>query len=421
MLDWFLSYPKDPVIKCNFLANTFDGAIYSFAMSFVSLTTVLPVFIKNIGGNNIAIGLIPVLWTLGFNFPQILVANYVRRREYKKPLLMFTSLGQRIPWLLLGLLCWFLFGKINIDYQLIVFFICLLLAALGGSFNLPGWFDLVAKVTPVTLRGRLFASRSFLGALFGIAGGWIVKIILDKYPYPANFSLLLILAFLTMMISYSLLFFIKENEPNSSGEMHIKEFFKRIPGLILQHKNYRNFLIADALLISSLMADAFYAINAIKKFSLPDAYAGTFTIIMMSSIIIANILFGFVADNYGHKLNLMLAAIASFTACIIALLAPLPEIYFVVFVFSAFSATLLQLSRLTIICEICEEEDRPTYIAVTNMLTSPFVLSGLLAGVIANSFGYKYVFLLASVLSFLSFIWYMMKVKEPRMLKLKTL
>lgn len=418
MLERFLSYPKDPVIKRNFIANTYDGALYSFAMSFISLNTVMPVFVKNMGGSNIAVGLISVLFVLGFNIPQILVANYVRKVSFKKPLLIITALGQRIPWLLLALLCWFFFDRTSTDFQLVTFFICLILAAVAGSINLPGWFDLIAKVTPITLRGRLFASRSILGALLGILGGWIVKLVLDNYSYPVNFSILLFSAFFVMMISYSLLFFIQEKEPNSSGEMHTREFFKRIPKLITENKNYRNFLIADAMLISSLMADAFYALNALKKFSLPDAYAGSFTIIIMSSVILGNILFGYLADNYGHKLNLMLGSGTSMAACVLAMLSPSIEAYFFVFVFSAFTVTLNQLSRLTIISEICKEEDRPTYIAVTNMLTSPFILSGLLGGIIANSFGYMYVFLLAAILAFISFIWYTFIVKEPRTINL---
>ena len=43
----------------------FGGAIFSLAMSFVSLQTVLPVFVKKIGGSNVAVGLIPVLWASG--------------------------------------------------------------------------------------------------------------------------------------------------------------------------------------------------------------------------------------------------------------------------------------------------------------------------------------------------------------------
>ncbi|NIW78399.1 MAG: MFS transporter, partial [Calditrichae bacterium] len=95
---------EKPFVKRNFLANLFDGAIFSFAMSFVSLGAVLPVFVKRIGGSNLAIGLIPVIWTIGFNVPQIFIANYTNKRLFKKKLQLKMALVQRFPWLLLAVI-----------------------------------------------------------------------------------------------------------------------------------------------------------------------------------------------------------------------------------------------------------------------------------------------------------------------------
>jgi MFS family permease len=415
VINWFGPYKSEPFVERNFFINTFDGAIYSFAMSFVALNTVMPVFVKNVTGSNIYVGLIPVLWTLGFNFPQIVMANYVRRLPYKKPLLLITALAQRLPWLFLAIFSWFLVSKASIWLQVPIFFSLFILAAVAGSVNLPGWFDLVAKVTPVRLRGRLFAARSLVGALLGIFGGLTVKYVLDNYSYPQNFSILFFLAFTVMMISYTLLFFLKETSPNAQKD-HIpyKEFFRRIPVIIKNQKNYRNYLIADAMLISSLMADAFFTLNAINKFSLSEASAGIFTIIMMGSVILGNLLFGYIADKLGHKLNLFLASTSSFLACVVALTAPTPFLYSAVFIFAAFTITLLQLSRLAIIAEICAEDDRPSYVAITNMITSPFILLGVLGGWLANTYGYNYVFFIAAFFALISSIWFSQKVKEPR-------
>ena len=75
---------KDADVKRNFFLNVFDGAVFSFAMSFVSLQTVFPVLVKKVSGSDFAIGLVPVIWAAGFNFPQIFIANYVRKIGFKK-------------------------------------------------------------------------------------------------------------------------------------------------------------------------------------------------------------------------------------------------------------------------------------------------------------------------------------------------
>lgn len=406
---------EDKYIKRNYVLNVFDGAFYTFAMSFVSIGTIIPVLVKKIGGSNLAVGLIPVFWTLSFNFPQIFIANYVRINPYKKPLLLKTSLGQRIPWLLLGFICLLLINKVNSEITLIFFFACFLLAGIGGSLNLPGWFDLVAKLTPVRIRGRLFAARSIIGGILGVAAGYAVIVILDKVDYPLNYSLLFFIAFFIMMISYIMLVLLKEKVPNHPDHvMNTKDFFKQLPGILRAKKNFRNFLIADSLLTFSLMSGAFFTIHALEKFNLSDSHAGTFTIVMTLSAVAGNFLFGYLADHYGHRINLFLAALSTLIACILALVTNTYVIYLIVFIGSSFTTTLTQLSRLPIIAEICSEEDRPTYVALTNVVTSPFSLSGMIGGWLAADYGYNPVFIISGLFAFFSMLFYTFVVKEPR-------
>ena len=87
---------EDQTVRRNFAANVMDGAFFSLAMSFVSQQALLPVFVKAIGGGNIAVGLIPVLWTFGFNFPQVFIARNAQRARDKKSLLLLTAMGQRL-------------------------------------------------------------------------------------------------------------------------------------------------------------------------------------------------------------------------------------------------------------------------------------------------------------------------------------
>ena len=91
---------QTPLVQRNFLINLFDGAIFTFGMSFVSMVTVLPVYVKQIGGSNIEIGLLPIIWALGFNIPQIMIANYTSKQPFKKKIIIFTAILQRLPWLI---------------------------------------------------------------------------------------------------------------------------------------------------------------------------------------------------------------------------------------------------------------------------------------------------------------------------------
>jgi len=392
-----------------------DGALFSFAMTFVSLTTVLPLFVKKIGGSNIAIGLIPIVWTVGFNFPQISIANYALRFPYKKSLMIRTALVQRIPWLFIAICCFFCVGRLSVKMNLILFFAFYTLAAVSGSLNLPGWFDLIAKVTPTSLRGRLFAVRMTLGALLGVLGGWYVKYILEAVDFPDNFGFLFLTAFSIMMVSYIFLLIIREEEPSCpTHELRHSDFIRRLPAILKVEHNYRRFLIADALMMAALMADAFYMVHVLDKFSLSDGWAGWFTMTMMASLILGNFGFGFLADRLGHRVNLIVVAFSTLGACLTALFAPNEFVYILVFVGAALTIGLIQVSRLSMIAEVCGETDRPKYVALTNMITSPFILLGILCGWLADRYGYSVVFIVAGIFAFCSGMWMLFKVREPR-------
>ncbi len=404
----------------NFIANVFDGALFSLAMSLVSQQAVLPVFVQHIGGGNVAVGLIPVLWTFGFNFPQVAIASYAQRLPRKKGLLLRTAMGQRIPWLLLALFSFFVIGSAGAAVTLGLFFILLTLAAVGGSLNLPVWFDLIAKLTPVRARGRLFGTRAIGGAVLGIGGGAAVSYVLGTFSFPANFGILFLAAFLVTMLSYLFLMTLREETDSPAGlSRRDWRYIFNAPRILRNEKNFRNYLVADALLISASMANAFFAVHALQKFSLTDAAAGTFTVAMMASMIVGSLGLGYLADRYGHKVNLMISAGATLFACGTAIVAPTVGIYLMVFVCSSATVAIGMISRLPLIAELCPEADRPTSVALANLVTSPFVLFGVAAGWIANTMGYEAVFVLAGLLSAFALVWLAVRVREPRAVKLE--
>jgi len=418
VLGWFFGsgIRQAPVVlRGNLAANIFDGAMYAFAIGFVSMQTVIPVMVKNISHSSFAVGLVPLIWTAGFNAPQILIANHVERFPFKRRLFLQTAFFQRVPWLMLALLSFFFLGELSSSVGTILFFVVFALAAVTGSICFPVWFDVIAKLTPVELRGRLFAARNLLGGVLGVLAGLVVEKVLANIAYPTSYGVLFTLAFLFTSVSYWALTLLKEETPSTVSEnIHILDYYRNLPRILNEQKNFRNFLISDALLIAATMAGAFYAVHAIEKFSLNDSSAGTFTIVMMCGMIVGNTFFGYIADRFGHKVNLVLAASSTVLSCFTALLAPNEQWYLVVFVGMAFQIGLSGISRLSIVAEFCSEEERPTYVALTNLVTSPFVVFGLVAGGIASRFGYDAVFLIAGLLALASAMWVAFKVDEPR-------
>jgi MFS family permease len=297
--------------------------------------------------------------------------------------------------------------------SLVFFFLIFAMAAVAGSINLPVWFDLVAKLTPVTMRGRLFGVRMLLGSLLGVAGGGTSAVILDSLAYPQNFALLFALAFVVMMISYVCLLNLRE-ETESMQSMRTSTSLSSLVDIFRTQKRFRVFLVGDGLLIISTMGSAFYAVVAMQRFALSDAFAGTFTMVTMATTILASILLGLSADRYGHKANLLVSSLAVFLGSVGAIVLSSLELYLCVFVCAGVAVTASQISRLAFLAELAHEAERPRFIALANMITAPCVFSGIGAGWVADVAGFTPVFLLAALSAALAFGWIFRMVHEPR-------
>jgi MFS family permease len=414
-----LAYPflmrHRATVRWNFAANVLDGSLYGFAMTLISLTGVVPVLITQMGGSGIVVGLVPVVWALGFNLPQVLMAPYVEKRKDRKAILLRTALVQRLVWLLVAAVV-LLVSYVSPAVGLTLLFLGLLLSAVCSSLNMPVWFDMIARVTPQELRGRLFATRSILAAVFGIAAGAIVATVLDGISYPANFSMLFVLGFGVSMISYYFLYVLRDNGQNTRVLETREDMLQRLPGILRRDANFRNFVIGDGLIVMALVAEAFYAVHAIDRFNLTAGAAGHFIIAMTATTVVASLFFGYLADTLGHRINLITAAVMLLFSCVLALGAPRVEVYYLVFVGSALTIGLRHISRLAIIVELCREEDRPTYIALANMLGAPFALFAIFAGWWADRVGYEIVFFLATACALLAIAWLSLVFREPRRL-----
>jgi MFS family permease len=411
-------YPSldSAALRSNLRAHIMDGALFGFAMSFVSFNTILPVFIQQVGGGVVAIGSVPVLWTIGLNFPQAIFVRLIHSGGPIKPSVLRYGLLHRCSFFLLGLVTFFVVTKIPSTASVPLLLVLLFLTAVGGSLGVPPWFHLFTKTTPMKLRGRLQGVRQLLSSALGILGGTIVTFVLSVFPFPENFGLLFIIAFSFSMMSYRYLRNLDE-PPTETMNYPVERSLSILAdgrAIILRDKNFSNFLLADAFTLMAMSASAFYAVYAIEEFDLPSSYAGTFTVIVMAGMVVGNIVFGYLADSFGHKINLILLAGASAAGSIVAMWATNILVYGLTFVFMSWTLSLQGISRLSFVAELCSERDRPTYIALTNTLTAPTVTIGILFGWIARAYGFHTMFGAAVIIGLLATAWFYFFVSDPR-------
>ncbi len=95
-------------LKFNMTVNILDGAFFGLAIGFSSFVTVLPLFINTMTQSALLIGLIPAIHAAGWQFPQLFFSRHVSRQSRYKPMTLFLTIQERIPFLGLALIAWFI-------------------------------------------------------------------------------------------------------------------------------------------------------------------------------------------------------------------------------------------------------------------------------------------------------------------------
>lgn len=402
--------------RWNFTVNLVDLSFIMFGISLISRETVLPLLVSKLTDSPIAIGLIPAIYSLGIFLPQLIGAGLTESLPRKKPLIGLIGIfGERLPYGLSALAVLWLADS-NPTMALVALAALLGLSGASAGFATPAWFDLIAKVIPVQRRG-LFTGLSFgLGALMGVAGAAVIALVLDRWPFPANYALLYGMAFASMLISWGGLMLNREPaSPSVRASVPLREYLRRLPGVLRSNQNFTRYIGSMAVVRLGTMAGGFFVVYGASRFQLGGGEVGLLTGILIGCQAIANPLWGMLGDRRGHKIVLVGGAIALALAAGTAWAAPswpwLAMAFLLLGIFLAADSA----SFLTIIPEFCGDDERPTYIGLTNTLLAPVVTAApLLGGWLAGLLGYQPMFAITMLVAICGAIMLARLVREPR-------
>ncbi|AGB41671.1 arabinose efflux permease family protein [Halobacteroides halobius DSM 5150] len=403
--------------KTNFYANVFDGSFFAFGKGFVSLSTILPLFVHQLTSSKFLVSMITAILMFASNLPQLFSARIIEGLEHKKKAVLLLGLLQRLPWLLLAILTYLLPHS---QWLLVIFFFCWGLYSLGSGLVVPAWFDLLSKVIPVERRGKFFGYRTTLSSILKLIAASIAGYIISYFNFPFNFTILFSLMFISTMISYICLTLIKEPDyPIANESKSFVDYFKNLPKLITKNINFRNYLLSVFLIQFIGMAKGLFTVAGIERLALEGETAsqvvGIFTVLLIASQTVTNILWGHISDKYGHKIVILFAAIFNATGVLIALFANNVIAFYLVFIFTGIALGGNRVSFMTIIPEFCSAEERPTYIGITNTIKGiTMTCVSMLGGLLVDLLNYKVVFGITFIMISLGSLILFYQVQDPR-------
>lgn len=403
--------------KRNFIVNALDLTFFSFGDSLANMRTILPVFASTLTTSPLLIGLIPILSDVGWSLPQIFFSRFSAKLKRKLPTVMVLGFGERLPYLLLGLLA------LNLSSMSASTAVALLIGAVllrsfsAGVVGLP-WQEMIAEIIPAGRRGSFFGTGFLLGQFAGIAGSGIVAYLLAERAYPQGYAFSFFAAFAAMVISWFFTSLTKEPEQEAGTRTLPPDQKYGIQGafkVLRENKNFRYYIVSRGLFVFGFMAMAYLAVYALQTFNLSEKYAAIYSGVMIAGGLVGNIVGAALNDRHGSKAALLFASWTWTAAMVVALLAWSWQIFLIVFILLGISSSANLVGDLSMAMDFSGGSDRPVYVGTARSMAGLFTLpTPFLAGLLIRMGGYQLMMMAALVFTLISILVLWRNVTEPR-------
>lgn len=402
-------------LRFNLTVNLMDGGFFGLGWGFGSIGTIIPLFVSHMTTSALLIGLIPSIHAVGWQLPQLFMANSVSRLRRYKPMVMLMTIQERLPYLGLALVALFL-AKLGNTFALVLTFGLLVWQGLGAGFTANAWQSMIAKIIPSDLRGTFFGAQAaianILMSIAAIAAGYI----LDRIHAPFNFTLCFLLTVVGLVLSYISMSLIREpvDQEKSIPERQPSPWKGGLE-LLRRDKNFSAYLVIRALSQFATMGFSFYIVYGLLHFGMSDLTAGFLTAALTISSTIANAAMGWLGDRFGHRAMLIAGSVAVTLSSLMAWGAPSLGWLYPVFILSGLANVAIWTIGMAITVEFGDEATRPTYIGLSNTLVAPFtIIAPLIGGWIAETAGFQTTFMVSAIGGLVTAVLLVWLVRDPR-------
>ncbi len=410
-------------LKRNYIGNYLHGMLGMTGFRLVNAPTFLPAYLHLISGSNAVVGIALGLQQVGSVISPIFGATQIEHRTKVMPAAIWMGGLARVQIVGMALAGWFLHGQPLIYAMMALMF---LFGLFMGTQRVVFGF-LMAKVIPLSRRGRLQAWRNATGSLIAAAlayaaGKYIIKANLFGNGYSTTFALA---AFLTTCGLWALQLLLREPEPpNLPPQSRFTDRLKDFPRLILGDKDYGWFLVMQMFGTAGRAATPFYAIyvthlmttmGAVHGLAGTGAFLGLLGTAFIGADAVSNLVWGYLGDKTGFKLVLILSMAFSVASTVLLMNVHAPWAFFLAFFGLGGSQSGYMMAAQTMILEFGRREEMPMRIAISSMAEGIMASIGpLAAGLVADRLGYPVVFSASIAFLVMGLIILLSFVKEPR-------
>jgi MFS family permease len=413
-------------LKRNYLGNYLHGMLGMTGFRLVNAPTFLPAYLHMISGSNAIVGLGLALQQVGGVISPIFGASRIEHRTKVMPAAIWMGGLARTMVLGMAVAGWLLHGQPLIIALLVLMFLFgLFMGTQRVVFSL-----LIAKVIPISRRGRLQAWRNATGGAIAATLAYFAgRYFIGKNLFGNGYSTTFVCAFvLTSMGLWAMQLLLKEPEPPTTRtRAPFRERLRDFPKLIRQDRGYAYFLAVQMLSVSARIATPFYIIYVGQKLHVHGAVeAGKMLGILSTAFLgadtVSNLVWGYLGDKTGFKLVLLFSLITWAAATVLLMNVIAVPLIFLAFFGLGAAQSGYNMAAQTMILEFGSRDDLPMRIAVSATAEAiTATLGPLIGGQLADLIGFDRVFGISLGFLAVAIVLLVTAVREPRTARLAAL
>ncbi|MDR3513307.1 MAG: MFS transporter [Caulobacteraceae bacterium] len=385
-----------------------------------------PPFLRAFANPDAVVGLGLALQQVGQVVSPIVGAAQIEHRKKVLSASMLMGTLMRVQILGMALAGWFLSGAPLLAAMLAF----LLLFGLFSGAQRVAFQLLLAKVIPISQRGRLQAWRNVTGGLIAAvlsyaAGRWLIgakpyapgRTVLGVHLWHNGYSTTFIAAFvLTSLGLTALALMLREPEPPKlRPQMRVRDRLRDLPALLRHDRGFMFFMLAQTCAVAGRIAAPFYILYARSTIELTGANLGLMSLVYLGADTVSNMLWGYLGDRSGFKSTFVISLVLWVGATALLIVAHTPLLVFVAFFGLGAAQSGYNMSSQTMVLEFGLREDMAMRLAFSSTAEGLMSAIGpLVGGLIAAAAGYVVLFMASMGFEAVALVILLALVEEPR-------
>ncbi|HSL93768.1 MAG TPA: MFS transporter [Bacillota bacterium] len=394
MFSSFTSYSTDEATRKNIINSIGDGAWYAVMTGLT--TSFMGVYALALGASDAMLGWLAALPALVALLSQVPAALITERAVKRMRVLWPSTVAFRLGYLVFAFIPFLPIAPVAKAWVFIGLFAVM---SFPGTVSGVSWTAMMGDIFPANLRGRIFGDRNMLLGIVALASTVAAGPLLDALPYPLNFTILFLVAFLALLISLVYLRRITER-PDSDDISVVRTANLKSIAATLSDKPFLSFVAAMFVIhIGFNISAAMWTLLYVRVLLLSKTFIALITVVAQLTSVLCFRWWGRLADRIGPRRALFYSVL---------LFAPQPFLHMFVktswpliplSIASGVAGSGFTLILFNVLLGVAaDERKRPSYIAVFNGLMG---LTGFLAPLIGvaiyGHFSMNTVFLIATI------------------------